>query len=221
MRVLWISCLLIGSITCGPVGKKSDANSADMGFVRPSFGNWYSGMGSSDPGSSSSKPSLPNQKFAQAAPSPQEAVSSAGPGSYMAAGGAYGGYANSWDDGYYSPDVSEYGAGYAGYGYESSAPGGSYGNAADAYAADSRSSGSADFYDGGAEDPEPVFSDVSDLEPVFSFSSRSSYQRGRAVFAQTRYTPGEPVPEMMPVYRRISKTSKPSGPAKDPTKKGY
>uniref|UniRef100_A0A8P4FZ59 Uncharacterized protein n=1 Tax=Dicentrarchus labrax TaxID=13489 RepID=A0A8P4FZ59_DICLA len=48
--------------------------------------------------------------------------------------------------------------------------------------------------------PEPVFSD-----PLYSFSSRSRYQRGRAMLAQSRYTPGEAVLPMA-AARRSSKT---------------
>lgn len=44
-----------------------------------------------------------------------------------------------------------------------------------------------------SEENKPVFSDVSGLEPVYTTGSRSRYQRGRAVFAQTRYTPTESV----------------------------
>ncbi|XP_028286010.1 uncharacterized protein LOC114451533 isoform X2 [Parambassis ranga] len=44
-----------------------------------------------------------------------------------------------------------------------------------------------------AGDPnEPVLSDVSGLEPVYSFGSRSRYQRGRMVYAETSYTPTGP-----------------------------
>ncbi|XP_030205835.1 uncharacterized protein LOC115538318 [Gadus morhua] len=42
------------------------------------------------------------------------------------------------------------------------------------------------------EEEEPVLSDVSDLEPVYHFSSRSRYQQGRQAFFLTRYNPGEP-----------------------------
>ncbi|XP_049431259.1 probable ATP-dependent RNA helicase ddx17 [Epinephelus fuscoguttatus] len=238
MRVLWISCL-IGSITCGPVGKKFSANNADPSSMMRlpfSYGYGYSGMGvSSDSGSSFPQPSLSNPSSDKAAelPAPQDAISSAGAGSYsgspvhysganMAAGNAfYGGYASSGDDSYNSPAASEYGFVYARYGYDNSAPDGGYGSSATAYVGDSWSSGSANSYDGGDENSEPVFSDVSDLEPVYSFSSRSSYQRGRAVFAQTRYSPEEPVPQIMPVSRRMSKTSKPRSPAKAPTKGGF
>ena len=42
------------------------------------------------------------------------------------------------------------------------------------------------------EEEEPVLSDVSDLDPVYHFSSRSRYQQGRQAFFLTRYNPGEP-----------------------------
>ena len=51
------------------------------------------------------------------------------------------------------------------------------------------------------EVPEPVFSDVSDLEPVYFYRSRSSYQHGRSSFAQTRYTPGEVLYPPAPVIQ--------------------
>ncbi|XP_056462103.1 uncharacterized protein LOC130402043 [Gadus chalcogrammus] len=45
------------------------------------------------------------------------------------------------------------------------------------------------------EEPEeePVLSDVSDLEPVYHFSSGSRYQQGRQAFFLARYNPGEPM----------------------------
>ncbi|KAJ3587133.1 hypothetical protein NHX12_013523 [Muraenolepis orangiensis] len=47
--------------------------------------------------------------------------------------------------------------------------------------------------EGDSEDVEEgsVWSDVSDLEPVYSFSSKSSYQHGRHVSIRTSYTPGD------------------------------
>ncbi|XP_035006809.2 uncharacterized protein LOC118103799 isoform X2 [Hippoglossus stenolepis] len=66
-----------------------------------------------------------------------------------------------------------------------------------------------------ARNPESVFSDVSDLEPVYSFSSRSKYLRGRAVFSQSRYTPGEPAalpPLPMSRVLRLSVQSRPADP---------
>lgn len=40
-------------------------------------------------------------------------------------------------------------------------------------------------------DEEPVLSDVSDLDQVYNFNSRSNYQRHRNVFRLSRYMPGE------------------------------
>ena len=59
-----------------------------------------------------------------------------------------------------------------------------------------------------ARNPAPFYSDVSDHEPVYSFRSRSKYRRGKAVFSQSRYTPGEPA---APPRMSLSKFSRPSG----------
>lgn len=50
-----------------------------------------------------------------------------------------------------------------------------------------------EFYSEGdvKESPEPILSDVSDLEPVNSYRSHSSNQQERNMFSQIRYTPGE------------------------------
>lgn len=69
----------------------------------------------------------------------------------------------------------------------------------------------------GVDMDEPVFSDVSDLEPLFSISSRSRYQRGRAVFAQSRYTPIYSVFSAEPEFRQDTKTpawGRPKAPGK-------
>ncbi|KAM8885563.1 uncharacterized protein AB9W97_013120 [Spinachia spinachia] len=56
----------------------------------------------------------------------------------------------------------------------------------------SADSGAAAFPGAGEEDAsKPVFSDVSDLQPVYSFKFRSRYNNGRRQFIQTRYIPGE------------------------------
>lgn len=47
---------------------------------------------------------------------------------------------------------------------------------------------------------EPVFSDVYGLEPVYSLSSRSRYHKGRAAFAQTRYTATESLGLSVPLF---------------------
>ncbi|TKS73727.1 hypothetical protein D9C73_007808 [Collichthys lucidus] len=140
--------------------------------------------------------------------------------------GSYGSSASGYGDGAVG---GSYGGGYgssdSGYGYN--APSGGYSGyegASYGYVAphdESSNSGPAIGDGAGYENPEPVFSDVSDLEPVYSYSSRSSYQRGQATFAQSRYTPGEPVLPF-PVPRRSSKaTFQPNAPAKAPTKGGF
>ncbi|CAI5665891.1 unnamed protein product [Oreochromis niloticus] len=52
----------------------------------------------------------------------------------------------------------------------------------------------------GDDENKLVFSDVSGLEPVYSISSRSRYHKGRAVFAQTRYTPTESLGLSVPLF---------------------
>lgn len=66
---------------------------------------------------------------------------------------------------------------------------------------------------------EPFFTDLSALMPVYTSSSRSRYQRGRAVFAQTRYIPGDPVyPSMPVVYSYSQRSGEETGPAAVPNK---
>lgn len=73
---------------------------------------------------------------------------------------------------------------------------------------------------GNNEAQEQFFTDLSDLTPVYASSSRSRYQRGRAVYAQTRYIPGEPVYPSMPViYHYSQRSGGNTGPA-DVSKKG-
>lgn len=59
----------------------------------------------------------------------------------------------------------------------------------------------AGFTGHGTEVAEPIFSDVSDMEPVYTFKSRSSFNRGRATFYRSHYEPAEhPV---MPIYQPV------------------
>uniref|UniRef100_A0A3B4BJP6 Uncharacterized protein n=1 Tax=Periophthalmus magnuspinnatus TaxID=409849 RepID=A0A3B4BJP6_9GOBI len=46
--------------------------------------------------------------------------------------------------------------------------------------------------------PQKFFSDVFDLYPVYSVRSRSRYQNGRSVYAQSRYVPERPRPWPVP-----------------------
>ncbi|XP_041651285.1 loricrin-like [Cheilinus undulatus] len=214
----------------------------------------YGGAGAySSPGASSSAVPVYSSPGASSSAVPvyssPGASSSAGPaysspgGSYSAgpaysmAGGSTGGhagfgavYANP-EAGYGAPSTG-YGSSALGSGYGGGLAGGYEGVGSHGFVSapgyESWSSGSAAGYDAGSEEPQQVFSDVSELEPVYAFSSRSSYQRGRAVFGQTRYTPGEPVAPPMPIYRPIIKIPvqpsapvKQSPPVKAPTKGGY
>ncbi|XP_034540717.1 acanthoscurrin-1-like [Notolabrus celidotus] len=203
MRVLMVVCLLIGSISSVPVWKEQGAGApglAATSHMAPSYPVSSLGSGrveSSGLGSSSSLPSY--------------VVPSAGSGSHAMVGGGTGGYAG----GYASPWVGGDGAGYApSAGYDASATGGGYGGGyggagshgfAPSTGGDGWSSESTSYNSAGDESSGPIFSDVSDLDPVYAFSSRSRYQRGRAVFAQSRYTPGEALVQPMPIYRPVIK----------------
>lgn len=73
---------------------------------------------------------------------------------------------------------------------------------------------------GNNEDQGPFFTDLSALTPIYASSSRSRYHRGRAVFAQTHYIPGDPVYPSMPViYHYSQRSGGETGPA-DVSKKG-
>ncbi|XP_041651286.1 spidroin-2-like isoform X2 [Cheilinus undulatus] len=232
---------LDASYSSGPVYSGPGASSSAGAYSGPgasSSAGAYSGPGASHsagpvysgPGASSS--AVPVYSSPGASYSAGPAYSSP-----SMAGGSTGGHAG-FGAVYANPEAG-YGAPSTGYG--SSAPGSSYGGGlagghegvgshgfVSAPGYESWSSGSAAGYDAGSEEPQQVFSDVSELEPVYAFSSRSSYQRGRAVFGQTRYTPGEPVVPPMPIYRPIIKIPvqpsapvKQSPPVKAPTKGGY
>lgn len=72
---------------------------------------------------------------------------------------------------------------------------------------------------GSTEDQEAFFTDLSALTPVYVSSSRSRYQRGRAVYAQTHYIPGDPVyPSMPGIYHYSQRSRGETGPADLPKK---
>lgn len=52
---------------------------------------------------------------------------------------------------------------------------------------------------------EPVFSDVSGLEPVYNFRVRSSYNNGRVMYVRTSYHPADS--DVMPVYHQHTHAS--------------
>ncbi|XP_029296081.1 uncharacterized protein LOC115013743 [Cottoperca gobio] len=214
LRVSWMLCLLISSTTCLPAPKgygSGSPNLAPIGIV-----GWLSTSDSSDPNAgrldrsgllsrvyypiSGSVPQIP------AAQSSNEKLSSMG---------------NVWDNGigssFFDPrPASSFSSRYVS---NAGVPGGeynagaydipaTYGNGASGYDNSRYSNvglGTA-FYSSGSTDgdgrytqsssdveerPEPVFSDVSNLEPVYSYRSRSSYRKGRNMFVQSHYTPGE------------------------------
>ncbi|XP_040894444.1 prisilkin-39-like isoform X2 [Toxotes jaculatrix] len=203
MRLLWISVLLFGHVVCVPVDKSSGSSLSSL----PIPSSYVATGGSADSG----YPSFRDEGYSS-------------PGVV---------YAASHTGGYDSGAPSAGYGGYGGYGGYSGGYGGGYGGSAGGYAVsgsygfdpapggEDLSVGPAVGDGAGVEAPEPVFSDVSDLEPVYSFGSRSSYQRGRSVFAQTSYIPGEPAPPPMPVYRHAGKTSKVSSSSDVPTKGGF
>ncbi|XP_059193879.1 uncharacterized protein LOC131975272 [Centropristis striata] len=182
VRVSWISCLLISSITCLPALKGYGSN--NPGSAASGFRGWPSTSGSTY--SNDGGFSVP-----QASGS-----SSSGYGSNV-------GYDNS---GYSNVGYGSVGAGYAGAGYAGAGYDGGY--------VASYAEGDVD------QSSEAVLSDMSDLEPVYSFRSRSGYQLGRASVSQTRYIPGEgPLPPIQLVQRIYQQPAQ--APAKGPSKGKY
>ncbi|XP_034068017.1 uncharacterized protein LOC117543679 [Gymnodraco acuticeps] len=83
--MLWISCLLIGYITCHPIQQETAAPRF-MHWPPPSSYRYWERRASSDPGSSSYLPVVPvlRSNNAPELPALLEASSSAGPGNYRA-----------------------------------------------------------------------------------------------------------------------------------------
>ncbi|KAK1884938.1 Argininosuccinate lyase [Dissostichus eleginoides] len=143
--MLWISCMLIGYITCRPIQQEAAAAPRFMHWPPPSnYGYWGRGA-SSDPGSSSHLPGVPVPRSNKAPelPALQEASSSAVPGNYKAPdfyrspniAVVKDDYASLRDERYNSPVVREPEVAYAEYRYDTSAPEnnvGSYYNLKDA-----------------------------------------------------------------------------------------
>ncbi|XP_077566621.1 uncharacterized protein LOC144185644 [Stigmatopora nigra] len=63
---------------------------------------------------------------------------------------------------------------------------------------------------------QPVLSDVSQLDPVYSYDSGSRYKRGRVVYALSRYIPGEPSIPFGPFKKPSAKPN-----LKRPARPGY
>uniref|UniRef100_A0A668SVR7 Uncharacterized protein n=1 Tax=Oreochromis aureus TaxID=47969 RepID=A0A668SVR7_OREAU len=168
-RVLWISCMLIGSIVCVPV----EYVASNKFWVLPCFSSDYGfDMEYEDTGT------YPMQEGAFFYDHSQESAN------YEA------------DDGY---DHIATGS--------SAGPRSSRSNemVGDDWFTSGYTGGNSAYADTSGEENKPVFSDVSGLEPVYTTGSRSRYQRGRSVFAQTRYTPTESVGFPMPLFPATAK----------------
>ncbi|XP_036067480.1 uncharacterized protein LOC112150349 isoform X2 [Oryzias melastigma] len=215
MRVLWISCLLVGSITCFP---QQGGSGVPSPMWLPRSGQAPSKPGYEEPSeqtgghdSSSSFPWLYSSNTAggpsdsgifqpmwyPVMPSGQE---SSKPSHQKPTGqsSTYGSYSGPYTAGgaYSSSGSQQYGA-------PSSQSGGAE--------QESWSSSS----DGDDED-EPVFTPVSEEDQVYAFKSRSRYNQKRLLFSQFRYTPTEPRQD--PVFPHTGKTSQHG---KGPVKGGY
>ncbi|KAI4806694.1 hypothetical protein KUCAC02_017508 [Chaenocephalus aceratus] len=149
-RMLWISCMLIGYITCGPIQQETAAARL-MHWPPPSSYRYWGRRARSDPGSSSYLPVVPvlRSNNAPELPALLEASSSAGPGNYRAPNFyrspnmavVKDDYASLRDEHYNSPVVREPEVAYAASRYDTSAPEdnvGSYYNLKDASWMDGR-----------------------------------------------------------------------------------
>ncbi|KAL7391040.1 hypothetical protein ABVT39_003281 [Epinephelus coioides] len=191
LRVSWISCLLINSISCLPAPKGYGSN--NPGPAPGVFMGWRPSSGSSYPNVESSG-STSGIKLGSVGGGDGMDSSFSAP---QATGSFSSGYASSVGSGYDNSGYNNVGIGLVGGLYYPS-------------------SGSTDGEGDVEESSEPVLSDVSDLEPVYSFRSRSSYQHGRAAFSQTRYTPGEVLFPTLPAVQ-----NSPQQPVKASSKGSY
>lgn len=153
--MLWISCLLISSVTCLPAPKGNVGCPKNAQFCHLLMSANFTFK----------------TKLMECYAPTGVAVKQAPAGSDAAGVGSW--YDNS---GFANPAVGSVDAGF--------------------YYANSGSTGGDGAYaefpsDGGEEErSKPVFSDVSHLEPVYSFRSRSRYNNGRRQYFRTSYIPG-------------------------------
>ncbi|XP_024136800.1 protein SSXT [Oryzias melastigma] len=193
MRLLLISCLFIGSITCypqqGSEGYYLPYQGQVPAYEKPSTQSGYSGFpdtyssgmntgGSSGSGGSSMwyTGSYPEQEPAK--PTYQRPAQSSGQGSYSGGDSSYSGSG--------SQQSGSQGA-------QSGAPGGQYQVEQESWSS--------------SDDEEPEFTPVSDEDQVYAFKSRSRYNQKRLLFSQFRYTPTEPRVPQEPVFPYPSKSS--------------
>ncbi|XP_054483015.1 uncharacterized protein LOC129115791 [Anoplopoma fimbria] len=195
LRVSWISCLLISSVTClpSPRGHGAPAPMGYMGWLSNS-GSSFPNAGKPDSSASLSRESDPTSGSMWQVPAAQNSyeklgsVSEGGSFSDPQASGYFSGGdvtdAGVRDGEYYAPtdsygsssttwnDASTVGSGYDNSGYANAGVGwvgspnswstGEDGGYAESYVQD----------EDDEESPEPVLSDLSALEPVYSFRSR-------------------------------------------------
>uniref|UniRef100_A0A8C2WT66 Secreted protein n=1 Tax=Cyclopterus lumpus TaxID=8103 RepID=A0A8C2WT66_CYCLU len=168
-RMLWISCLLISSVTClparkGNVGSLKNAHLPAGGSGSPAAAG---GFGSPAAAGGFGNP-----------------AATGGSGSPAPVGPMH------WSSASTNVDLEPTGNDASGViSASGNAGGGSVGTGL------SSNSGSTGGEDGFVEEerPQPVFSNMSNMEPVYTFRSRSGYRNGRRHFSKTRYTPGEMV----------------------------
>ncbi|RVE73619.1 hypothetical protein OJAV_G00033350 [Oryzias javanicus] len=219
MRVLWIFCLLIGSIACFPQQGGSGVPSpmwlprshSGQAPSKPVYEGTYEQTGDLDSSStfpwsygtnSAGGPSDSGSSQPMWYPAMPSAQEPSKPSHQKPTGqsSTYGSYSGPYTVGgaYSSSGSQQYGA-------QSSQSGGAE--------QESWSSSS----DGDDED-EPVFTPVSEEDQVYAFKSRSRYNQKRLLFSQFRYTPTEPRQSQDPVFPHTGKTSQHG---KGPVKGGY
>uniref|UniRef100_A0A3P9KXX8 Uncharacterized protein n=1 Tax=Oryzias latipes TaxID=8090 RepID=A0A3P9KXX8_ORYLA len=190
---LWVSCLLIGSISCLPQGgydppmflysgqapsyEKPSAQSS--GYSSP---QGYYSAGTNTAGDSTApmwySASYPEQEPAK--PTYQRPAQSSGYGSYSGSGSQQSGSQGS----------------------QSGVPGSQHHVEQESW------SSSSD------DEEEPEFTPVSEEDQVYAFKSRSRYNQKRLLFSQFRYTPTEPRVPQEPVFPYPSKSHQGKGSAK-------
>ncbi|XP_004069821.1 uncharacterized protein LOC101159258 isoform X2 [Oryzias latipes] len=197
MRFLWISCLLIGSISCFPQGDWGNyapmfsSSGQAPTYEKPSgqsTGYFPSGMYST--GGSGSPPmwysaSYPEQEPVK--PTYQRPAQSSGHGSYGGVDSSYSGSGSQQS---------------GSQGSQSGAPGSQHQVEQESWSSSSN------------DEEEPEFTPVSEEDQVYASKTRSRYNQKRLLFSQFRYTPTEPRVPQEPVFPYPSKSHQGKGSAK-------
>nr|NP_001116375.1 uncharacterized protein LOC100144347 precursor [Oryzias latipes]AAD38917.1 unknown [Oryzias latipes] len=192
MRLLLLSCFLLGSITCYPQqgsgGHFLPYQGQAPSYEKPLMQSGYSGFpgvyssSMNTAGGSGSPPmwysaSYPEQEPAK--PTYQRPAQSSGYGSYSGVDSSYSGSG--------SQQSGSQGA-------QSGAPGSQHQVEQESW----RSSSD--------DEEEPEFTPVSEEDQVYASKSRSRYNQKRLLFSQFRYTPTEPRVPQEPVFPYPSKS---------------